>query len=434
MKLDIILKTRTFSDDYSWISVKNYISEETIKKLDDFIGNIYINEEFRDIVKKSGKYIFYIFESDKSLILSRITYSSNLDMAGRNIYSFEGFSVDVSKKDDLEEFLSNIPVIIYSLIHSKKILRDTLIKNDDNVVDKTAIDIEIIKSKNYNENMIIKSPYEYLNYKIKEGIEKNQHINLMLSSQNIDISELDIDEVIDLNKNCYEIPKKDKKKEEVKKKSLDVNNERYNSVMPSSIIEFFNTNFKYEDDLELDFKNNFYGLCVFNVYKSNMKYEYKIKLVEYRNRDNVIFETVATPIPFYGISIKDMMKSMEKFLSLISKYGFEQEIGLLVKYPNCNLNLNNESPILIDENLNNTEITKGVYYAVPPVVNIKYIMSEYKRVFRKSSYKENMKLKLNYKNNKMKKNSNILLNIFNKKNNCNNEIRYRSLKWTNVMY
>ena len=54
MNLDILLKTRNYTNDYSWFFVPNYISQDTLKNIDDFIGNIYNNTSFRNSIKKDG--------------------------------------------------------------------------------------------------------------------------------------------------------------------------------------------------------------------------------------------------------------------------------------------------------------------------------------------------------------------------------------------
>ncbi len=463
MNVDILLKTRTFSKDYSWIYVADYINDSTIENIDKIIGRMYLDKDFMNTVKEYGKSIFFVLVNNENAVVSRLVFSDNLDMAGRNIYSFEGFSFKIQK---IDTFFRDTFELIERLKCSNKILRDCILDENGNSLIQKNVNISEIYNAIGNHmdepKKYSKVPYEYLNSVIEslkiEGKLEQEKVFCILDSDNIAIDTSYFFEVIYLNKEDYILPlnkKEDKINENIKSGSIGqnidfVSKEKLKNdkkLIPVDIINFFNSSFDYKKELELKYKDDFLGLCVFYVYKAEKSYEYKIRLVNFKNRSEILFESLPYIYPLCGMSIYDIKEKINKFIGKLLKYGFIHEVGLVLKYPECNINMKFSEPIIIDIGNNKKEsikLKKGSYYSIAPITNILFEYNSLKNIINKNSfvcssscYKlKNIFSNVNLNSENTKKN-NIFYNIFNKKTNMKNKFkttRYRSRKWTNIVY
>ena len=420
MNLDILLKTRNYTNDYSWFFVPDYISKDTLKNIDDFIGNIYNNTSFRNSIKKDGKNYIYIILDKEYVIVSRLAYSEKLDIAGRNIYAYEGICL---KKD---EFLLNSKKIIGILKNSKKLLRDIFV-TDDMVSFENTKTIDMIELLNLTDikslkEMLNDNPYKYLDYKIKNTIG-NATFVIVDSEYNLD--DTNVDEIIYLNKADYKIPDEVKKDEKSKIDNNDVD------IKVNDIINFFNKELVYNIK---ESNNELYFVCIFNLYKGKKAYEYKIKLVNFNNKNQVLFETLPKEVSLYGISTSNIKDLLNDFINHILTYGFSKKEGLLLKYEGSNIDKVLKDTIVINQKCN-IEIRKNESYTIPPILNI---VSQYKMLkqnYNIKNKKVDYKLK-NYQDELVNvKSNNIFSNLFSKKQVGKTvALRYKSEKWTDIVY
>ena len=420
MNLDILLKTRNYTNDYSWFFVPDYISKDTLKNIDDFIGNIYNNTTFRNTIKKDGKNYIYIILDKEYVIVSRLAYSEKLDIAGRNIYAYEGICL---KKDD---FLLNSKKIIGILKNSEKLLRDIFV-TDDMVSFENTKTIDMIELLNLTDikslkEMLNDNPYKYLDYKIKNTIG-NATFVIVDSEYNLD--DTNVDEIIYLNKADYKIPDEVKKDEKSKIDNNDVD------IKVKDIISFFNKGLVYNIKRS---NNELYFVCIFNLYKGKKAYEYKIKLVNFNNKNQVLFETLPKEVSLYGISTSNIKALLNDFINHILTYGFSKKEGLLLKYEGSNIDKVLKDTIVINQKCN-IEIRKNESYTIPPILNI---VSQYKMLKQNYNIKNkklNYKLK-NYQDELVNvKSNNIFSNLFSKKQVGKTvALRYKSEKWADIVY
>lgn len=420
MNLDILLKTRNYTNDYSWFFVPDYISKDTLKNIDDFIGNIYNNTTFRNSIKKDGKNYIYIILDKEYVIVSRLAYSEKLDIAGRNIYAYEGICL---KKD---EFLLNSKKIIGILKNSKKLLRDIFV-TDDMVSFENTKTIDMIELLNLTDikslkEMLNDNPYKYLDYKIKNTIG-NATFVIVDSEYNLD--DTNVDEIIYLNKADYKIPAVVNQDEKRKIGNNDVD------IKVKDIINFFNKGLVYNIK---ESNNGLYFVCIFNLYKGKKAYEYKIKLVNFNNKNQVLFETLPKEVSLYGISTSNIKDLLNDFINHILTYGFSKEEGLLLKYEGSNIDKVLKDTIVINQKCN-IEIRKSENYVIPPILNV---VSQYKMLkqnYNIKNKKANYKLK-NYQDELVNvKSNNIFSNLFSKKQVGKTvALRYKSEKWADIVY
>lgn len=420
MNLDILLKTRNYTNDYSWFFVPNYISQNTLKNIDDFIGNIYNNTSFRNSIKKAGKNYIYTILDKEYVIVSRFAYSEKLDIAGRNIYAYEGICL---KKDD---FLLNSKKIINILKNSEKLLRDIFVTDDMVAFENTkTIDmIELLNLTNIKslKEMLNDNPYKYLEYRVKNTLD-NATFVIVDSEYNLD--DTNVNEIIYLNKDDYKIPDEVKYDEKSKIDNNDVD------MKVKDIINFFNKELVYNIK---ETNNELYFVCIFNLYKGKKAYEYKIKLVNFNNKNQVLFETLPKEVSLYGISTGNIKDLLNDFINHILTYGFSKEEGLLLKYEGSNIDKVLKDTIIIKQRCN-IEIRKNEIYAIPPILKV---VSQYKMLkqnYNIKNKKANYKLK-NFQDELVNvKSNNIFSNLFSKKNVSKNVVlRYKSKKWTDIVY
>lgn len=420
MNLDILLKTRNYTNDYSWFFVPDYISKDTLKNIDDFIGNIYNNTSFRNSIKKDGENYIYIILDKEYVIVSRLAYSEKLDIAGRNIYAYEGICL---KKDD---FLLNSKKIIGILKNSEKLLRDIFV-TDDMVSFENTKTIDMIELLNLTDikslkEMLNDNPYKYLDYKIKNTIG-NATFVIVDSEYNLD--DTNVDEIIYLNKADYKIPAVVNQDEKSKIDNNDVD------IKVKDIISFFNKGLVYNIKRS---NNELYFVCIFNLYKGKKAYEYKIKLVNFNNKNQVLFETLPKEVSLYGISTSNIKALLNDFINHILTYGFSKKEGLLLKYEGSNIDKVLKDTIVINQKCN-IEIRKNESYTIPPILNI---VSQYKMLKQNYNIKNkklNYKLK-NYQDELVNvKSNNIFSNLFSKKQVGKTvALRYKSEKWADIVY
>ena len=103
MNLDILLKTRTKTDDYSWYYLKDELDSKLIRNIEQVIGNIYNDYDFKKYIEQNGKKILYIFYDKTNIVFSRLFFRDITDNVGRAIYSFEGLSL---KKEEFNNLTS----------------------------------------------------------------------------------------------------------------------------------------------------------------------------------------------------------------------------------------------------------------------------------------------------------------------------------------
>ena len=420
MNLDILLKTRNYTNDYSWFFVPNYISQDTLKNIDDFIGNIYNNTSFRNSIKKDGKNYIYTILDKEYVIVSRFAYSEKLDIAGRNIYAYEGICL---KKDD---FLLNSKKIINILKNSEKLLRDIFVTDDMVAFENTkTIDmIELLNLTNIKslKEMLNDNPYKYLEYRVKNTLD-NATFVIVDSEYNLD--DTNVNEIIYLNKDDYKIPDEVKYDEKSKIDNNDVD------MKVKDIINFFNKELVYNIK---ETNNELYFVCIFNLYKGKKAYEYKIKLVNFNNKNQVLFETLPKEVSLYGISTGNIKDLLNDFINHILTYGFSKEEGLLLKYEGSNIDKVLKDTIVINQKCN-IEIRKSENYVIPPILNV---VSQYKMLkqnYNIKNKKANYKLK-NYQDELVNvKSNNIFSNLFSKKQVGKTvALRYKSEKWADIVY
>ena len=420
MNLDILLKTRNYTNDYSWFFVPKYISKDTLKNIDDFIGNIYNNTSFRNSIKKDGKNVIYIILDKEYVIVSRFAYSEKLDIAGRNIYAYEGICL---KKDD---FLLNSKKIINILKNSEKLLRDIFVTDDMVAFENTkTIDmIELLNLTNIKslKEMLNDNPYKYLEYRVKNTLD-NATFVIVDSEYNLD--DTNVNEIIYLNKDDYKIPDEVKYDEKSKIDNNDVD------MKVKDIINFFNKELVYNIK---ESNNELYFVCIFNLYKGKKAYEYKIKLVNFNNKNQVLFETLPKEVSLYGISTGNIKDLLNDFINHILTYGFSKEEGLLLKYEGSNIDKVLKDTIIIKQRCN-IEIRKNESYTIPPILNIVSQHKMLKQNYNIKNKKANYKLK-NFQDELVNvKSNNIFSNLFSKKNVSKNVVlRYKSKKWTDIVY
>lgn len=173
MNLDILLKTRTKTDDYSWYYLKDELDSKLIRNIEQVIGNIYNDYDFKKYIEQNGKKILYIFCDKTNIVFSRLFFRDITDNVGRAIYSFEGLSL---KKEEFNNLTSKNKIQTLNLIITY-ILNEFCLYDKDFLKEncKNSIDIDI---QDLNEKLTI-------NNKLLNKINNKTLINLFYIKQKL---------------------------------------------------------------------------------------------------------------------------------------------------------------------------------------------------------------------------------------------------------
>ena len=272
MNLDILLKTRTKTDDYSWYYLKDELDSKLIRNIEQVIGNIYNDYDFKKYIEQNGKKILYIFCDKTNIVFSRLFFRDITDNVGRAIYSFEGLSL---KKEEFNNLTSKNKIqtlnLIITYILNEFCLYDKYFLKENC---KNSIDIQDL-----NEKLTI-------NNKLLNKINNKTLINLFYLKQKL-----------------------------IKENGLYILTKDSNFSLSSNISIL--DNLEYNKYLDLNSMNNF-KVKISTNYKTKINSNLNMQKLNYNNNEHKNIKNSIDHI----IYIIDLLKKIKNKNTLDSKYIF----------------------------------------------------------------------------------------------------------------
>ncbi len=333
MNLDILLKTRTKTDDYSWYYLKDDLDSKLIRNIEQVIGNIYNDYDFKKYIEQNGKKILYIFCDKTNIVFSRLFFRDITDNVGRAIYSFEGLSL---KKEEFNNLTSKNKIQTLNLIITY-ILNEFCLYDKDFLKEncKNSIDIQDLKEKltinNKLLNKINNKTLINLFYIKQKLIKKNglyiltKDSNFSLSSNISILDNLEYNKYLDLNSmNNFKVKistnYKTKINSNINMQKLNYNNNEHKKNSIDHIIYIIDLLNKIKNKNTLDIKYIFFKR------NNNLKYIFiQDKDLVYKNIDSdkkMLKDILDLYIKYFGLEKVTKNIKLEKLSRKIKVYHY----------------------------------------------------------------------------------------------------------------
>ena len=335
MNLDILLKTRTKTDDYSWYYLKDELDNKLIRNIEQVIGNIYNDYDFKKYIEQNGKKILYIFCDKTNIVFSRLFFRDITDNVGRTIYSFEGLSL---KKEEFNNLTSKNKIQTLNLIITY-ILNEFCLYDKDFLKEncKNSIDIQDLKEKlTINNKLLNKINNKTLInlFYLKQKLIKENGLYILTKDSNFSLSSnisildnLEYNKYLDLNSmNNFKVKistnYKTKINSNINMQKLNYNNNEHKNIKNSIdhiiyIIDLLN---KIKNKNTLDIKYIFFKR------NNNLKYIFiQDKDLVYKNIDSdkkMLKDILDLYIKYFGLEKVTKNIKLEKLSRKIKVYHY----------------------------------------------------------------------------------------------------------------
>lgn len=335
MNLDILLKTRTKTDDYSWYYLKDELDSKLIRNIEQVIGNIYNDYDFKKYIEQNGKKILYIFCDKTNIVFSRLFFRDITDNVGRAIYSFEGLSL---KKEEFNNLTSKNKIQTLNLIITY-ILNEFCLYDKDFLKEncKNSIDIDI---QDLNEKLTINNKLlNKINNKtlinlfyLKQKLIKENGLYILTKDSNFSLSSnisildnLEYNKYLDLNSmNNFKVKistnYKTKINSNINMQKLNYNNNEHKKNSIDHIIYIIDLLNKIKNKNTLDIKYIFFKR------NNNLKYIFiQDKDLVYKNIDSdkkMLKDILDLYIKYFGLEKVTKNIKLEKLSRKIKVYHY----------------------------------------------------------------------------------------------------------------
>lgn len=335
MNLDILLKTRTKTDDYSWYYLKDELDSKLIRNIEQVIGNIYNDYDFKKYIEQNGKKNLYIFCDKTNIVFSRLFFRDITDNVGRAIYSFEGLSL---KKEEFNNLTSKNKIQTLNLIITY-ILNEFCLYDKDFLKEncKNSIDIQDLNEKlTINNKLLNKINNKTLInlFYLKQKLIKENGLYILTKDSNFSLSSnisildnLEYNKYLDLNSmNNFKIKistnYKTKINSNINMQKLNYNNNEHKNIKNSIdhiiyIIDLLN---KIKNKNTLDIKYIFFKR------NNNLKYIFiQDKDLVYKNIDSdkkMLKDILDLYIKYFGLEKVTKNIKLEKLSRKIKVYHY----------------------------------------------------------------------------------------------------------------
>ena len=335
MNLDILLKTRTKTDDYSWYYLKDDLDSKLIRNIEQVIGNIYNDYDFKKYIEQNGKKILYIFCDKTNIVFSRLFFRDITDNVGRAIYSFEGLSL---KKEEFNNLTSKNKIQTLNLIITY-ILNEFCLYDKDFLKEncKNSIDIDI---QDLNEKLTINNKLlNKINNKtlinlfyLKQKLIKENGLYILTKDSNFSLSSnisildnLEYNKYLDLNSmNNFKVKistnYKTKINSNINMQKLNYNNNEHKKNSIDHIIYIIDLLNKIKNKNTLDIKYIFFKR------NNNLKYIFiQDKDLVYKNIDSdkkMLKDILDLYIKYFGLEKVTKNIKLEKLSRKIKVYHY----------------------------------------------------------------------------------------------------------------
>ena len=335
MNLDILLKTRTKTDDYSWYYLKDELDNKLIRNIEQVIGNIYNDYDFKKYIEQNGKKILYIFCDKTNIVFSRLFFRDITDNVGRAIYSFEGLSL---KKEEFNNLTSKNKIQTLNLIITY-ILNEFCLYDKDFLKEncKNSIDIQDLNEKlTINNKLLNKINNKTLIdlFYLKQKLIKENGLYILTKDSNFSLSSnisildnLEYNKYLDLNSmNNFKVKistnYKTKINSNINMQKLNYNNNEHKNIKNSidHIIYIIDLLKKIKDKNTLDSKYIFFKR------NNNLKYIFiQDKDLVYKNIDSdkkMLKDILDLYIKYFGLEKVTKNIKLEKLSRKIKVYHY----------------------------------------------------------------------------------------------------------------
>ena len=333
MNLDILLKTRTKTDDYSWYYLKDELDSKLIRNIEQVIGNIYNDYDFKKYIEQNGKKILYIFCDKTNIVFSRLFFRDITDNVGRAIYSFEGLSL---KKEEFNNLTSKNKIQTLNLIITY-ILNEFCLYDKDFLKEncKNSIDIQDLKEKlTINNKLLNKINNKTLInlFYIKQKLIKENGLYILTKDSNFSLSSnisildnLEYNKYLDLNSmNNFKVKistnYKTKINSNLNMQKLNYNNNEHKKNSIDHIIYIIDLLNKIKNKNTLDSKYIFFKR------NNNLKYIFiQDKDLVYKNIDSdkkMLKDILDLYIKYFGLEKVTKNIKLEKLSRKIKVYHY----------------------------------------------------------------------------------------------------------------
>ena len=335
MNLDILLKTRTKTDDYSWYYLKDELDNKLIRNIEQVIGNIYNDYDFKKYIEQNGKKILYIFCDKTNIVFSRLFFRDITDNVGRAIYSFEGLSL---KKEEFNNLTSKNKIQTLNLIITY-ILNEFCLYDKDFLKEncKNSIDIQDLNEKlTINNKLLNKINNKTLIdlFYLKQKLIKENGLYILTKDSNFSLSSnisildnLEYNKYLDLNSmNNFKVKistnYKTKINSNINMQKLNYNNNEHKNIKNSidHIIYIIDLLKKIKNKNTLDSKYIFFKR------NNNLKYIFiQDKDLVYKNIDSdkkMLKDILDLYIKYFGLEKVTKNIKLEKLSRKIKVYHY----------------------------------------------------------------------------------------------------------------
>ena len=333
MNLDILLKTRTKTDDYSWYYLKDELDSKLIRNIEQVIGNIYNDYDFKKYIEQNGKKILYIFCDKTNIVFSRLFFRDITDNVGRTIYSFEGLSL---KKEEFNNLTSKNKIQTLNLIITY-ILNEFCLYDKDFLKEncKNSIDIQDLKEKlTINNKLLNKINNKTLInlFYLKQKLIKENGLYILTKDSNFSLSSnisildnLEYNKYLDLNSmNNFKVKistnYKTKINSNINMQKLNYNNNEHKKNSIDHIIYIIDLLNKIKNKNTLDIKYIFFKR------NNNLKYIFiQDKDLVYKNIDSdkkMLKDILDLYIKYFGLEKVTKNIKLEKLSRKIKVYHY----------------------------------------------------------------------------------------------------------------
>lgn len=333
MNLDILLKTRTKTDDYSWYYLKDELDSKLIRNIEQVIGNIYNDYDFKKYIEQNGKKILYIFCDKTNIVFSRLFFRDITDNVGRAIYSFEGLSL---KKEEFNNLTSKNKIqtlnLIITYILNEFCLYDKYFLKENC---KNSIDIQDLNEKlTINNKLLNKINNKTLInlFYLKQKLIKENGLYILTKDSNFSLSSnisildnLEYNKYLDLNSmNNFKVKistnYKTKINSNLNMQKLNYNNNEHKKNSIDHIIYIIDLLNKIKNKNTLDSKYIFFKR------NNNLKYIFiQDKDLVYKNIDSdkkMLKDILDLYIKYFGLEKVTKNIKLEKLSRKIKVYHY----------------------------------------------------------------------------------------------------------------
>ena len=333
MNLDILLKTRTKTDDYSWYYLKDELDSKLIRNIEQVIGNIYNDYDFKKYIEQNGKKILYIFCDKTNIVFSRLFFRDITDNVGRTIYSFEGLSL---KKEEFNNLTSKNKIqtlnLIITYILNEFCLYDKYFLKENC---KNSIDIQDLNEKlTINNKLLNKINNKTLInlFYLKQKLIKENGLYILTKDSNFSLSSnisildnLEYNKYLDLNSmNNFKVKistnYKTKINSNINMQKLNYNNNEHKKNSIDHIIYIIDLLNKIKNKNTIDSKYIFFKR------NNNLKYIFiQDKDLVYKNIDSdkkMLKDILDLYIKYFGLEKVTKNIKLEKLSRKIKVYHY----------------------------------------------------------------------------------------------------------------